>query len=98
MARGRHESVHTSVPRDQFNLPLDIDTPVDHPLFLKQEIDKNASGDPVAIRLFYKTTETDATPVVYSKSIDPGTGTIVGIDPAAATPVDVFESDLLKEL
>lgn len=77
MGRGRHESVHTSVPRDQFNLPLDIDAPVDHPLFQKQEIDKNASGDPIAIRLFYATTETNPTPVVYSKSIDPGTGLTV---------------------
>jgi hypothetical protein len=75
-----------AIPRDPFNAPnYDFSVPIDHPLLIREEIDKNASGEVVRWRKIYETSSTDSTPRTFQKVIDPGSG-----DTAVATTVIVY--------
>lgn len=77
MNRGR-DRIHTALPNDPLGTLLqDVSPPVDHPLLLREEIKRNATGEVVEIRMIFKKTPDDPSEVIYSKLITPISGNTV---------------------
>lgn len=75
------KSGHQVSVRDSFGIPLnDSDTPIDHPLLIREEIQRNSNGEVVKISMIFKKSYDDLTEVTYSKSIIPISGNTTPIN------------------
>lgn len=63
---------HTDRARDSAGHPQPSDeSPLSHPLLISEKLHLNAGKNLVKVEKTYKTSETDATPVVYTQRVIP---------------------------